>query len=158
MKRCIMGYMKFPPLFQSLVGFRILWAVFEIPKPRIPNSTSKNFPYSKIRILLHGAIGAKRVCLKKFPDFWKLLVVSMNQNMVTAMFASLTRNKIDSFYISFTINYDSRIKNRILFNTILNWFQFHQSIFQNLCRVLSYVNWQIHFFSVRILALILSYW
>ena len=44
----------------------------------------------------------------------------MNQNMVTAKFASVTRNKIDSFYISFTINYDFRIKNRILFNTRLN--------------------------------------
>ena len=37
----------------------------------------------------------------------------MNQNMVTAMFASLTR-KIDSFYLSFTINYDSRIKNSLV--------------------------------------------
>ena len=27
--------------FQSLVGFRILWAVFLIPKPRIPDSTAK---------------------------------------------------------------------------------------------------------------------
>ena len=30
--------------FQSLVGFRIPWAVFRIPKPRIPDSTRKNFP------------------------------------------------------------------------------------------------------------------
>ena len=44
----------------------------------------------------------------------------MNQNMVTAKFASVTRNKIDSFFISFTINYDFRIKYRILFNTRLN--------------------------------------
>ena len=29
--------------FQSLVGFRIPGAVFRIPKPRISNSTSKNF-------------------------------------------------------------------------------------------------------------------
>ena len=34
--------------FQSLVGFRI-------PKPRIPDSTSKKFLYSGIRIPLHGA-------------------------------------------------------------------------------------------------------
>ena len=27
--------------FQSLVGFRILWAVFRIPEPRIPDSTNK---------------------------------------------------------------------------------------------------------------------
>ena len=32
--------------FQSLVGFPILKAVFRIPKPRIPDSTSKNFPDS----------------------------------------------------------------------------------------------------------------
>ena len=30
--------------FQSFVGFRILWAVFRIPEPRIPDSTSKIFP------------------------------------------------------------------------------------------------------------------
>ena len=40
--------------FQSLVGFRILWAVFWIPKPRIPDSTSKNCTDSGIRIPLHG--------------------------------------------------------------------------------------------------------
>ena len=38
--------------FQSLVGFRIPWAVFRIPKPRIPDSTSRNFPGSRIRIPL----------------------------------------------------------------------------------------------------------
>ena len=53
----------------------------------------------------------------------------MNQNMVTAMFASPTRNKIDSFYISFTINYDSRIKNRILFNTRLSFINLVFKIF-----------------------------
>ena len=36
--------------FQLLVGFRIPWAVFRIPKPRIPDSTSKNFLDSGIRI------------------------------------------------------------------------------------------------------------
>lgn len=30
--------------FQSLVRFRILSAVFRIPKPRIPDSASNNFP------------------------------------------------------------------------------------------------------------------
>jgi len=30
--------------FQSLVGIRIPWNVFWIPKPRIPNSTSQIFP------------------------------------------------------------------------------------------------------------------
>ena len=42
--------------FQSLVGFRILSAGFRIPKPRIPDSTSKKFVDSGIRIPLHGAI------------------------------------------------------------------------------------------------------
>ena len=39
-------------VFQSLLGFRTPWAVFRIPKPRIPDSTDKNsrilkswFPY-----------------------------------------------------------------------------------------------------------------
>ena len=40
--------------FQSLVGFRILSAGFRIPKPRIPDSTSKKFLDSGIRIPLHG--------------------------------------------------------------------------------------------------------
>ena len=40
--------------FQSLVGFRILWAVFWIPKLRIPDSSSKNCTDSGIRIPLHG--------------------------------------------------------------------------------------------------------
>ena len=41
--------------FQSLLGFRIPWAVFQIPKPRIPDSTRKSslipesgFPYITI--------------------------------------------------------------------------------------------------------------
>ena len=42
--------------FQSLVGFRILSAVFRIPKPRIPDSGSKKFLDSGIRIPLHGGI------------------------------------------------------------------------------------------------------
>ena len=42
--------------FQSLVGFRIPSAGFRIPKPRIPDSTSKKVLDSGIRIPLHGAI------------------------------------------------------------------------------------------------------
>ena len=41
--------------FQSLVGFRIPSAGFRIPKPRIPDSTSKKFLDSGIRIPLHEA-------------------------------------------------------------------------------------------------------
>ena len=52
---------------QKFVGFRIPWAVFWIPKPRIPDSTSKfsqildstskNFLHSGIRIPLHETKG-----------------------------------------------------------------------------------------------------
>ena len=35
--------------FQSSVGFCIPWAVFQIPKPRIPDCTSKNFSDSGIQ-------------------------------------------------------------------------------------------------------------
>ena len=42
--------------FHSLFGLRIPWAVFWIPKPRIPDSTRKNFTDSRIRIPLQGAI------------------------------------------------------------------------------------------------------
>ena len=59
------NYCRFQPFqrnldsgFQSLVGFRILWNVFRIPKPKIPDSTSKNFPDSGIRFPLHGAISS----------------------------------------------------------------------------------------------------
>ena len=41
--------------FQSLEGFRILIAGFRISKPRIPDSRSKKFLDSGIRIPLHGA-------------------------------------------------------------------------------------------------------
>ena len=44
--------------FQSLVVFRIPWAVFRIPKPRILDSTSKIFPDSGFH---------KQ---QKFPRFW----------------------------------------------------------------------------------------
>ena len=45
------------------MGFRILWAVFRIPKLRIPDSTCKFFPDSGIWIPLHGA--AKRATVHK---------------------------------------------------------------------------------------------
>ena len=40
---------------QSLVRFRISWAVFWIPKTRIPDCASKNFLDSRIQIPLHAA-------------------------------------------------------------------------------------------------------
>ena len=50
--------------FQSLVRFRILSAGFRIPKPRIPDSTSKIILDSGIRIPLHGAssFSIKQLC------------------------------------------------------------------------------------------------
>ena len=39
----------------SLVGFWIPYDVFRVPKPRILESTSKNFSVSGLRISLHGA-------------------------------------------------------------------------------------------------------
>ena len=39
------------------MGFRVPWAVFRFPKPRIPDSTNKtDIPDSRIPIPLHGAI------------------------------------------------------------------------------------------------------
>ena len=38
------------------MGFRISWVVFQIPKPRIPDSISKIFLDYVIRIPLHGVI------------------------------------------------------------------------------------------------------
>ena len=52
---CSLCQWNFYSSFQSLVGFRFPWAVFRIPKPRIPDSTSKNFSDYGIRIPLHGA-------------------------------------------------------------------------------------------------------
>ena len=55
--------------FQSLVGFRILSAGFRIPKPRIPDSTSRKFrlkdmyTYFIIRQLLLQAIRCLRLCV-----------------------------------------------------------------------------------------------
>ena len=40
--------------FKSFVGFRIPWAVFRIPKPRISDSTGQHFTHCGIRIPLHG--------------------------------------------------------------------------------------------------------
>ena len=60
---------------QSLVGFRITWVVFRIPKPRIPDSTSKNFTHSAfheqqffgIRFPLHMVNSRQFIGTKKVP-------------------------------------------------------------------------------------------
>ena len=75
--------------FQSLVGFRIPSAGFRIPKPRIPDSTSKKFLDSGIRIPLHGAkIGPDTnpltfvlTAAKFWPQLW-LAVRTMPQDLI----------------------------------------------------------------------------
>ena len=57
---------KLTPGFHSLVGFRIPWAVFRIPKPRISHSTSNIFPDSGIWIPLHGVISVNAKIEVKF--------------------------------------------------------------------------------------------
>ena len=48
---------KIVSCIQSLMGFRVPWAVFRFPKPRIPDSTNKtDIPDSRIPIPLRGAI------------------------------------------------------------------------------------------------------
>ena len=39
--------------FQSLLGFQIPWAVFQIPKPRIPDSIRKSSLIPEVRIPFH---------------------------------------------------------------------------------------------------------
>ena len=66
--------------FELLVGFRIPTPVFRIPRPRIPDSTSKNFqdsgfqmqnfPDSGIRIPLHGAIDSITIMFRCLPLFY----------------------------------------------------------------------------------------
>ena len=44
------------PRFQTLAGFRILWNEFQIPKPRISNSDSKNSRILKFRLPYMGPV------------------------------------------------------------------------------------------------------
>ena len=45
---------------------------FRIPKPNIPDSTSKNFPDSGIRIQLYGAILCNKASLYRKSELWQL--------------------------------------------------------------------------------------
>ena len=73
--------------FQALVGFRILWTVFWIPKPRIPDAaakifripdpTSKNVSDSGIRFLLYGANTSWEIQPKRFTGY---LIFSSSTN------------------------------------------------------------------------------
>ena len=71
--------------FQSIVGFRIPWAVFWIPKPRIPDSKSKNFPDSGIRIPLPWAI-----CRVAFAPAQKLYVVGLLFTHINGYFGAIS--------------------------------------------------------------------
>ena len=51
--------------FQSLAGFRILCVELRIPKPRIPDSTSKHFQH------FTSKKQKKKTKQKKNPTFWK---------------------------------------------------------------------------------------
>lgn len=71
--------------FQSLVGIRILWARFQIPKPRSLDSTSKIFPESEFhKQKFPGSVGESGLHnnldyigwsghLEWNPDFWNNL-------------------------------------------------------------------------------------
>ena len=73
---------------QSLVGFRITWAVFRIPKPRITDSTSKNLTHSAFHEQQFSRIGfpllwwtqdklltQKKVLCKENSFYWWFLIV-----------------------------------------------------------------------------------
>ena len=74
--------------FQSLVGFQIPWTVFRIPKARILDSTSKNFPHSGIGIPLHGAI----VTSVKLDETSGIVLANICKVYATTILAVLWRN------------------------------------------------------------------
>ena len=79
--------------FQSLVGFRILWAVLQIPKHRISDSTSKNFSDSGIRIPLHGAdYSVQMFTYLSFrrQQIRQLMVTTMNKTEADTIIPALT--------------------------------------------------------------------
>ena len=79
--------------FQSLVGFRILSAIFQIPKPRVSDSTSKNFSDSGIRIPLHGAdYSVQMFTYLSFrrQQIRQLMVTTMNKTEADAIIPALT--------------------------------------------------------------------
>ena len=61
------GFRSLDSGFQTLVRFQILWAIFRIPKPRIPHFTRKNFPESGIQI--SPTWSEKRRRLRSRPSF-----------------------------------------------------------------------------------------
>ena len=85
--------------FQSLVGLLIPSSGFRIPKPRVPDSTSKKFLDSGIRILLHGAKVTETVFLGVIMDEnlnWKS-EISHVANKVSKCTAIIRKS---SFYLS----------------------------------------------------------
>ena len=85
--------------FQSLVGFRIPSAGFRIPKPRIPDSTSKKFLDSGIRIPLHGAKSFEKcpfqVASEQFPSV-DMVEELEDQSLECEKFFFLLRTKTNS--------------------------------------------------------------
>ena len=74
-------------------GFRILWAVLQIPKHRISDSTSKNFSDSRIRIPLHGAdYSVQMFTYLSFrrQQIRQLMVTTMNKTEADAIIPALT--------------------------------------------------------------------
>ena len=79
--------------FQSLVGFRIHWAVLQIPKHRFPDSTSKNFSDSGIRIPIHGADYSMQMFTYlsfRRQQIRQLMVATMNKTEADAIIPALT--------------------------------------------------------------------
>ena len=90
-------------LIPIVVGFRISWAVIRILKPRIldstrkrpliPDSTSKNFPDSRIRILLHIYRTIRSSCLvpsrlrRLFGDNFNWLLITSQQRQKRPWFS-----------------------------------------------------------------------
>ena len=75
---------KLDPGFQSFVGFRISWAVFWIPKPKIADSTSKNFPDTGILILLLWLTHAFCCKVTKVSEIKILIQDSFSNDCTTA--------------------------------------------------------------------------
>ena len=77
---------------QSLVGIRIPWAVFQIPKLRIPDSSGKDFPDSGIQISLNGVIHWKSLGLTSFPGKGKSPGNEVALGLVQSMRSSVYTN------------------------------------------------------------------
>ena len=69
--------------FQALVGFRIPWTVFRIPKPRIPELTSKTVPDSGFPYMGRILIGIFRPREEGSASDWSCYVGNLIQPIRT---------------------------------------------------------------------------